>query len=62
MARKKSPQVLRAEARKLIEHAERIEQQRKLKVGELVFQAYREKFKGFDLEGFKREAIKIFGG
>jgi hypothetical protein len=60
MAKKKSPEELRKEAKRLMEQAEQEEHSRLKKIGELFVKYMKKKYVGFDLAVFKDEAAKIW--
>jgi hypothetical protein len=62
MAKKKSPEELRKEAKKLMEQAQQEEHSRLKKIGEMFVNHMEKKFVGFDLAVFKEDAAKIWNG
>lgn len=59
MAKKKTPQELREQAKKLLEQAEEIENERAIRIGNLVIKYEANGFEGFTLETFRNEITKI---
>ena len=62
MAKKKTPEALREEAKKLIAQAQQEEHSRLKKIGELFVSYMEKRYVGFDLAVFKEEAAKIWKG
>lgn len=56
---KKTPQELREQAKRLLEQAEKIENERATKIGNLVIKYEANGFEGFDPETFKKEIANI---
>jgi len=51
----KTPEQLKAKAKKLLERARKIENERYVKLGKIVDKHYKNDFAGFDIERFKQE-------
>lgn len=60
MAKKKSPDELRQEAKRLMEQAQQEEHLRLKKIGELFVKHMERNYVNFDLAVFKEEATKIW--
>ncbi|MFZ6007209.1 MAG: hypothetical protein ACOYU2_06090 [Nitrospirota bacterium] len=56
---KRTAQELREQAKKLIEQAEKIENERAIKIGNLIIKYEAADFEGFDLEAFKKQIASI---
>ncbi|MEW6741018.1 MAG: hypothetical protein AB1325_14095 [Nitrospirota bacterium] len=54
----KDPKKLREQAKKLLAEAEKIENERLIKIGKLVFKYAATDFADFDLSKFKEEVVK----
>jgi chorismate-pyruvate lyase len=50
---------IREQARKLLEKAEKLEEQAHIKIGKMIAEHSRTEFRNFDLERFKIEVSKI---
>ncbi len=57
--KKKDPKKLRIEAQKLLETAERIENEKLIRIGKLVTKYAENDFSDFDVEKFKNEVAKF---
>lgn len=57
--KRKTPQELREQARQLLEQAQKIEDERATKIGNLVIKYEANGFEGFDPETFKKEIANI---
>ncbi len=62
MAKKKTPSELRDEAKILLEKAQKEENDRCQKIGQLFVEYVKNGFKGFELADFKTKAQKIWNG
>ena len=60
MAKRKSPEELREEAKRLMDQAQQEEHLRLKKIGELFVKHMEKKYAGFDLAVFKEDAAKIW--
>jgi len=55
MAKNKDPRALREQAKKLIDQAERIENEKAIRAGKVVLRYVETDFAGFELEKFRKE-------
>lgn len=62
MAKKKTPEELREEAKKLMLQAQEEERSRHQKIGELFVNHMKKNYLGFDLAVFKEDAAKVWKG
>jgi hypothetical protein len=56
---KKTPEQLRAEAAALLERAKKLENERAIRIGNLIIKYEANSFEGFTLESLKNEISKI---
>ena len=60
--KERDPEVLRAEAKELLNRAKSIEERKFKQAGELVYEYHKKNFADFDMEQFKSQMGDVFKG
>ena len=60
--KERDPEVLRAEAKELLNRAKTIEEKKFKQAGQLVYEYHKKDFAGFDIEQFKSQVGDVFKG
>ena len=60
--KERDPEILRAEAKELLNRAKSIEERKFKQAGELVYEYHKKDFADFDIEQFKVQVREVFKG
>ena len=60
--KERDPEVLRAEAKELLNRAKTIEERKFKQAGQLVYEYHKKDFEDFDIEQFKSQVGDVFKG
>ena len=60
--KERDPEILRAEAKELLNRAKSIEERKFKQAGELVYEYHKKNFADFDMEQFKSQMGDVFKG